>query len=537
MQRSLATGGLKGRALAGLAIAAVCGHAAIATPSARAVALRGFLPLSVVLCKTSDVPGDPTTVIGGSTPGTQAFYQQFFTDPGVRGLARYFQDQSYGKLTLVRGAVKGWYTMAQTAAQEQALGAAGSNTRREDKIPHCLAAAAASADRYRPPGNAYVHAMVNSGIDLFGLYRNSYSDNLSSFPQIAHEMAHNLGLPDGAGDTAMGTVTYQDWFDLMSCLNCAFNNGVLYAQSPPMMNAPSRDRLGWIPRRLIATFGADGARRARFAVAPINSLNTTSPVLVRVPFDANNAFHYYTVELDAVDGSWAAGIGRSVVLVHEIKPDGTISLVGQKNLGEPGPILVRNGVQIALHPSAGATATVSVIGSIARACRPGWVWREAKPSDLVCVTPARRDQTRTQNQLAPGRILPDGLCRSGFVWREAFAGDHVCVPPPARADARADNAAHQDRVNPARDAFGPNTCAGGYVWREIDDSDYVCVTPAKRSLAKSLRALSHRLPNGTCVSGQVWREAVLGDHLCVTPKQRTDARKDNDAAAAHVVKP
>jgi hypothetical protein len=427
--------------------------------------------------------------------------------------------------------------MKQTVADEALHGGGGSPTRAL-KISDCLAAAAtAVVDPYRPPANAFVYAMANSAIDLFGSFQRSYASNAASFSYIAHEMGHGLGLRlEGAGDTPAGTITYADTFDLMSCDNCAFNSGVAFGQSPPMMNAPSRDRLGWIPRHLIATFGAGGATRSRFGIAPINNLNTTSPVLLRVPFDANNPFRYYTVELDAVDGSWAAGIRRDVVLVHEIKPDGTISLVGQRDLASPGPVFSGNGVRITLRSSANRIATVDVTGSIARACRPGWVWREAGPGDLVCVTPARRDQVREQNKLAPSRILTNGFCRSSFVWREAFADDHACVFPTARGEAAADNAAHKDRVNPARDGFGPNTCSSGYVWREIDDSDYVCVTPAKRTLARTLRAVSHRLADGTCVTGQVWREAVLGDHLCVTPRQRTDARLDNEAAIAHTVK-
>jgi reprolysin-like metallo-peptidase family M12B len=518
----------------------VCALPLAAPPAAQAIPLRGFVPLSVVLCKTSDVPADPVPIIGGSAVGTQAFYQQFFTNPGVRGMARYFQDQSYGKVSLVRGVVKGWYTMAQTAQQERDLGVNTTATRREDKIQHCLNAAAASpVDAYRPPGNAYVYAIANSGIDLFGYYRGSFADNLSSFPQIAHELAHNLGLNHSAADTPMGTITYGDWFDLMSCLNCAFTDGVAFGQGPSMIVAPNRDRMGWIPQRLIATFGADGATRARFQLSPINSIRTASPVLLRVPFDANNKFHYYTVELDQRDASWGAGLGSSVVLVHEIKLDGTISLVAQRDLATPGPVFVRNGVLISLRASTANSATVSVIGNIARQCRPGWVWREAKPSDRICVKPATRDQAKTHNMLSPGRTLPDGTCKSGYYWREAFPGDHACVPPPTRREAAADNAAHKDRVNPARDVFGPNTCSSGYVWREIDDSDYVCVTPAKRTEAFSQRAMSRfrDRPDGTCIPGFVWREAVLGDHACVTPKKRTEARLDNEAAGSHMVRP
>lgn len=78
-------------------------------------------------------------------------------------------------------------------------------------------------------------------------------------------------------------------------------------------------------------------------------------------------------------------------------------------------------------------------------CRSGYVWREARPTDLVCVTPARRDDVARQNSRAASRVQPGGglygpnTCRSGFVWREAFVGDVVCVTPSARAQTHLEN--------------------------------------------------------------------------------------------------
>ncbi|MFB6945751.1 MULTISPECIES: hypothetical protein [unclassified Streptomyces] len=79
-------------------------------------------------------------------------------------------------------------------------------------------------------------------------------------------------------------------------------------------------------------------------------------------------------------------------------------------------------------------------------CVNGYVWREAVPSDLVCVTPQIRSQTATENSLAASRRMPNGgpygpdTCLAGYVWRETTPADHVCVPPASRDQARADNA-------------------------------------------------------------------------------------------------
>lgn len=78
-------------------------------------------------------------------------------------------------------------------------------------------------------------------------------------------------------------------------------------------------------------------------------------------------------------------------------------------------------------------------------CLKGFVWREARPGDHVCVTPRARDQARKDNAAAASRRSPTGgaygadTCRQGFVWRDAFAGDHVCVPVATRTQAAHDN--------------------------------------------------------------------------------------------------
>lgn len=94
-------------------------------------------------------------------------------------------------------------------------------------------------------------------------------------------------------------------------------------------------------------------------------------------------------------------------------------------------------------------------------CIPGYVWREARPSDQVCVTPAVRDQARRDNAAAASRRNPNGAygpltCISGYVWRDAWDGDGVCVTPAVRDQAHADNAARCSRY-----AFSYYACGRG----------------------------------------------------------------------------
>ena len=72
-----------------------------------------------------------------------------------------------------------------------------------------------------------------------------------------------------------------------------------------------------------------------------------------------------------------------------------------------------------------------------------------------------------------------GTCKEGYVYRQAGPSDNVCVPPASQAQAVADNAANASRklVN----VYGPDACAMGYVWREAYSGDKVCVTPETRA--------------------------------------------------------
>ncbi len=91
-------------------------------------------------------------------------------------------------------------------------------------------------------------------------------------------------------------------------------------------------------------------------------------------------------------------------------------------------------------------------------CAQGYVWREAIPSDHVCVTPDVRTRTQQENTAAPGLRDPNGAygsnsCKQGYVWRNAFNGDAVCVTPNIRDDVAAENAAassHLAQQQPAQ---------------------------------------------------------------------------------------
>lgn len=85
-------------------------------------------------------------------------------------------------------------------------------------------------------------------------------------------------------------------------------------------------------------------------------------------------------------------------------------------------------------------------------CKTGFVWRVARPTDLVCVTPASRRRVGGENRSAASHVQPGGgfygpnTCIAGYAWREAFYGDLVCVDPSVRALVREENLLHGSRV-------------------------------------------------------------------------------------------
>jgi len=85
------------------------------------------------------------------------------------------------------------------------------------------------------------------------------------------------------------------------------------------------------------------------------------------------------------------------------------------------------------------------------ACIYGFVWREARNGDTVCVKPevrarvAQENSTPMLNRQPGGGAYGSATCMQGFVWREAFDGDTICVTPEIRRDTLADNAAAESR--------------------------------------------------------------------------------------------
>jgi hypothetical protein len=532
-------------ATAAVLLLAAC-NAAIAHP------FRGSVHWSVLLCKYSD---------SGNPPKSADFYTDMFVRQGTGGLDDYWRSTSLGGINLESSVVKGWYTEPMTIAQAQAK-AGGPNPHRGELVDDCIAAARNSpTDPYTLPPGDLVAVITYPAIDLFGGGGRALLPDTVDVGAMAHEAGHGLGLNHSFSDdpnfrdapwAQIGE--YDDQWDVMSYANVFARATDRFGSGGPALNAHHMDRMGWLPRSRIITFGADGATSGAITLTALGHPGAAGAFIVRVPFNPSDLFHYYTVEYRRKAG-WDAGFPEDIVLIHETvrHDDGQYySTLIRDHSGARKPVqsLNANNVRITVASMSGDQATVNITSQIADLCLQGFVWREASTTDHVCVTPAVRQQARADNAEAASRRNPAGpfgpdTCNQGFVWREAFSNDHVCVTPDVRSEARSDNAAANGRHNPARSVFGPNTCKVGFVWREADDADWVCVPPDVRTQTRSdnAQAAGRREPGGgpsgpdTCKQGFVWREAFPGDHVCVVPPTRSQAAADNQDAPNRLLVP
>jgi hypothetical protein len=72
-----------------------------------------------------------------------------------------------------------------------------------------------------------------------------------------------------------------------------------------------------------------------------------------------------------------------------------------------------------------------------------------------------QDSGAGTSQVCTGSDCPgaSGTCKEGFVYREARSTDKICVPPASHTQALADNAAAGSRLATA--TYGADTCAQG----------------------------------------------------------------------------
>jgi hypothetical protein len=375
-----------------------------------------------------------------------------------------------------------------TAAQAQAA----ENSGRGAIYNACQQAAASStgtgaAAPFKTSTDRGLSVITWPSIDTYGSVGQSMDGADEPVGEFAHEFGHGLGLnhswsddyafygPPAAGNnppySSRAGGDYDNQWDTMS-----YGNVYSATASPqdnygagPGLDGYHLDALGWIPTSRVLTLGADGVLARTVTLAPLNHPERSGYLLVRIPFDKNDPFHYFTVEYQTNDG-WASGIPGKQILINEIVqpsvadlrafpnyPTGWITYYTsflQRSVTNPGsgngpPLqsLDEFGAQIAVQGTPGDTATVQATAAIVakdvygpNTCAEGYVWRQVDTLDYVCMTPANEQQAQQDNTAAGTRHLPNSkTCVAGYVWRGAYPGDVVCVTPVTRTQVQQDN--------------------------------------------------------------------------------------------------
>lgn len=311
---------------------------------------QGATPWAVIKCKFSDQPQEP------------AFDPSFVT--GTNGMAGYWQDVSYGQINLNGTTVYGWYTLPYTSAQL---------TNRSQRINACIDAAqthGVNISQYYS-----VIAIINQQVDSGSIGGHVLLDPAAWHVTFAgHEMGHCYNLDHSFDDTGVvydsGSDSrpgaYGDGWDIMSAENFGRSNPTFvgpYGNSGPGLNAPNLEKLGWLTANRVWTWNRNTSQTV--SLAALNHPEAGGYFMAKVPYDANNPNHYYTVEFRRKTG-WDAGIPQDTVLIHEVRPDGLSYLVrtngGAQRLPNQTFHDVQNNVAITVLSidSASSTAVVNI---------------------------------------------------------------------------------------------------------------------------------------------------------------------------------
>jgi hypothetical protein len=146
--------------------------------------------------------------------------------------------------------------------------------------------------------------------------------------------------------------------------------------------------------------------------------------------------------------------------------------------------------------------------------QPGSVPRNARPGDMVCVSPQTAGLIQQESATAAEKVDPNGAygpqsCKQGFVWREAFDGDTVCVTPQRRQETWQQNA---NAGVGATGGLAPQPVAAACEWKyggtnvlELDNGNLVELDFGNLSARQPMRMIvKDRFGSLTVYPGEIY---------------------------------
>ncbi len=261
----------------------------------------------------------------------------------------------------------------------------------------------------------------------------------------------------------------------------------------------------------VATIGLD----YRFARSSLTfSLNTTQDGVPRMDFSASFDLSVRANLILPQSAPLTLGLEKPHVAIQNISYD-----------SENTAADIVKGAVDALHSLTGFDATASVTQD--RAIDFDSVKADISRLQNVLPAGAGLQVTRLNDQailtVGDGSSVSDAHCITGYVWRQAGPGDLVCVTPAVRAQTIADN-----REGPNRVVQQSVEACASYLCRTKGNGTAsplkTTVRPALIPMTATPAASSQTLP---CKTGYVYRQAFANDDVCVPPADHAQAFLDN----------
>lgn len=280
-------------------------------------------------CKFSDV---------AATPRDRDYFQSIYGNQPTQ-LGHFWDEVSYGKISLAGSIAQDWKTLPQTRAVYVPIDPA---TNQEDAdlnklFDDCIALHDPDVDFSVNGGAQGVNLVFNDNLDgaawggsrcltLDGINKCwsttwlppwSYTASSSNgTATMGHEMGHGYGLPH-ANNSDSDSTPYDSPWDVMS--DSRRNNSTLdafYGRLPKHLSMYSRNRLGWVDaaRKLDVRAGT-GAQTVTLDRSSLRGSTQVQMITLSYPGVTNR---YYTVEARKVGGLYEAAMPGDAVIVHEV---------------------------------------------------------------------------------------------------------------------------------------------------------------------------------------------------------------------------
>lgn len=280
-----------------------------------------------LMCKFSDIADEQKP---------QSFFQsQYGTAPGQLG--HYWNEVSYGKITLAGSNASGWFTLPSPRSTYVTAVEGEEQADLDRLFADCAAAADPTVDFTGVQG---INMMFNGDLDGYAWGGGGCTilegvntcrsvtwnppwafDNLAP---LSHEMGHGYGLPHS--DNADGDDDpYDNPWDVMSDAWSYAASSATFGTLPKHINVFQRERLGWIDaaRKLTVPASNTQVRRIQLDRASLRGSTNVQMVVLAMPQAGDpSQTVIYTVEARVRSGDYEAQLAGNAVIIHKVQDYG-----------------------------------------------------------------------------------------------------------------------------------------------------------------------------------------------------------------------